>query len=345
MEEITFLSEDSDDCTTIVNKNDESSPGIADNNFESSSENDFESLKKKWYSLKRSLDEQRVTCNYLREERDEAVALNRLLKREVEELRREVYRGKTSSPSEVQERERNRNYDTGPLEEDESVVSFLLALPRKLVRGLVNKAALFVWWTGAWANEGLGFLQIENKWVELQRLKYELEEDNSRLENQVYALQELLTDKEAEIVRQIERNKDLMNRLNTKCDTFRDKNNPLDKMARHIHTVAAFSESLSEEVERLKATMDRRLIQFERIHHDIGRLTEGQRLLEIAENNLERRVENLADAHAHDFHNGSAEFVQAQGVLPNNVASEKPITSNDEDKSKAKGPEANLEGY
>lgn len=186
---------------------------------------------------------------------------------------------------------------------------------------------------------GLGFLHIENKWVELQRLKYELEEDNSRLDNQVYALQELLAEKEAEIVRQIERNKDLTNRLNTKCEMFRDKNNPLDKMARHIHTVAAFSESLSDEIERLKATMDGRLMQFERIHHDIGRLTEGQRLLEIAENNLERRVENLADAHAHDCHNGSTEFVQAQAVLPNSVASEKPITSNDEDKSKAKEPE------
>lgn len=45
--------------------------------------------------------------------------------------------------------------------EDESVVGFILALPRKLVRGLVNRAALFVWWTGAWANEGDDFLTAD----------------------------------------------------------------------------------------------------------------------------------------------------------------------------------------
>ena len=183
---------------------------------------------------------------------------------------------------------------------------------------------------------GLGFLHIENKWVELQRLKFELEEDNSRLENQVYALQDLLAEKEVELVRQVERNKDLTNRLNAKCGMFRDKNNPFDKLARHIHAVTAFSDGLSDEVERLKATMDRRLIQFESIHHDIGRLTEGQRLLEVAENNLERRVENLADAHALDCRNRSAELVQARAVLPNNVASEKPLITSDEDKSEAK---------
>ena len=42
----------------------------------------------------------------------------------------------------------------GPLVKDETVVAFILALPRKLARGLVNRAALFAWWTGAWANEG-----------------------------------------------------------------------------------------------------------------------------------------------------------------------------------------------
>lgn len=49
---------------------------------------------------------------------------------------------------------------TGPLVKDETVVAFVLALPRKLVRGLVNRAALFVWWTGAWANEGDVFLRV-----------------------------------------------------------------------------------------------------------------------------------------------------------------------------------------
>ena len=108
MEEITVLSEDSEDCTTIVNKNDEPSPGIADNNFESISEHDFESLRTQLCSLKRSLEEQRVTCDYLRDERDEAVARNRLLKSEVEELRRGVYRGRICSPP-----EKSRNYNTG----------------------------------------------------------------------------------------------------------------------------------------------------------------------------------------------------------------------------------------
>ena len=40
------------------------------------------------------------------------------------------------------------------------MVAFILALPRKLVRGLVNRAALFVWWTGAWANEGDNVLTV-----------------------------------------------------------------------------------------------------------------------------------------------------------------------------------------
>ena len=178
--------------------------------------------------------------------------------------------------------------------------------------------------------------------MDLQRLKCQLEQDNSRLENQVYALKELLGEKEAEIVRQIERNKYWKNKFKTKCRMFEDENNPLDKMARHIHTVASFSDSLSEEIERLKATMDRRLVQFERIHHDIGRLTEGQRLLEMAENNLKRRVENLADVYAHDCHNRRAEFLQAQTVSPNNVAGEKPIITSVEDTSKVKAPDHEL---
>ena len=183
---------------------------------------------------------------------------------------------------------------------------------------------------------GLGFLQIENKWVELQRVKYQLEEDNSCLENEVYSLQELLTEKEAEIARQIERNKDLTKRLKTQYGIFTDTNNPLDTMARHIHTVAAFSESLSEEIERLKAKLDRRLTQFEGVHRDIARLTEGQRLLEITENNLERRVESLADANARDCHKHCAETLRPRAVLPNNVASEKPIITSDLDKSNSR---------
>jgi len=184
---------------------------------------------------------------------------------------------------------------------------------------------------------GLGFLKIENKWVELQRVKYQLEEDNSSLENQVYSLQELLNEKEVEIVRQIERNKDLTKRLKTQCVMFSDKSNPLDKMARHIHTIAAFSESLSEEIEKIKAKLDCRLTQFDGVHRDIARLTEGQRLLEITENNLERRVENLSDPHAHGCHNRCSEPLQARDVLPSSVSSENEIiTSDTVDKSRSR---------
>ena len=48
----------------------------------------------------------------------------------------------------------------GPLVEDKTLAGFIFALPRKLVRGLVNRAALFVWWTGAWVNEGDDFLTV-----------------------------------------------------------------------------------------------------------------------------------------------------------------------------------------
>lgn len=48
----------------------------------------------------------------------------------------------------------------GPLLKDETVADFIFALPRKLVRGLVNRAALFVWWSGAWVNEGDNLLTV-----------------------------------------------------------------------------------------------------------------------------------------------------------------------------------------
>ena len=113
MEEICCLSESSEDTGTLANKTDESSTEISDNNSKSNSEHDFKSLRTKLYLLEHSLEEQRVTCNYLREERDEAVTRNRLLKREVEELHREVYTGKTRSSPELQQHERSGNYDTG----------------------------------------------------------------------------------------------------------------------------------------------------------------------------------------------------------------------------------------
>lgn len=113
MEAIACFSEDNEDCTTIANKTDESDPEITDDDFKSKSEHDFQSLRTKLRLLERSLEEQRVTCNYLREERNEALTLNRLLKREVEELRREVYTGRTRPSPEPRQHERSRNYSTG----------------------------------------------------------------------------------------------------------------------------------------------------------------------------------------------------------------------------------------
>ena len=40
------------------------------------------------------------------------------------------------------------------IDEDNSLVAYVLALPSQLIRGLFNRVALFVWWTGSWANEG-----------------------------------------------------------------------------------------------------------------------------------------------------------------------------------------------
>ena len=145
-------------------------------------------------------------------------------------------------------------------------------------------------------------LRIENKWVELQRRNRELEKDNARLLQEFYDLQKLLSEKEVEIVRENERNQELTNRLNKKCSISCGRCRPLERMSKTIDAVTAFSESLSEEIEKIKGTMDRRFAQFETVYRDIGRLTEGQRLLEIAERNLERRVKNLGDANAYDCH-------------------------------------------
>ena len=112
MEAIACLSEDNDDCTTIANKTEESEAEMTDDDFKSNSEHDFQSLSTKLRLLERSLEEQRVTCNYLREERNEALTLNRLLKREVEDLRREVHTGSTR-PSPEPRLEQSRNYNTG----------------------------------------------------------------------------------------------------------------------------------------------------------------------------------------------------------------------------------------
>ena len=113
MEAIACLGEDNDDCTTIANKTDESEANITDDTFKSNSEHDFQSLRTKLSLLERSLEEQQVTCNYLREERNEALTLNRLLNHEIEELRREVHTGSTRPSPEPRQHEHCRSYNTG----------------------------------------------------------------------------------------------------------------------------------------------------------------------------------------------------------------------------------------
>ena len=111
MEAIACFGEDNADCTTIANKTDESNPDKTNDEFKS--ERDFQSLRSKLHLLERSLEEQRVTCNYLREERNEALTLNRLLRHEVEELRREVHTGSTKPCPEPRQHEQSTNYSKG----------------------------------------------------------------------------------------------------------------------------------------------------------------------------------------------------------------------------------------
>lgn len=91
---------------TISNEAADSSPEISDNDIKNRSERDFRSLRTKMYLLERALDEQQATCSYLREERDEAVTHNRLLRHEVKELQRGFYTGK-------QPRIKSRKYEKG----------------------------------------------------------------------------------------------------------------------------------------------------------------------------------------------------------------------------------------
>lgn len=315
MEEMPCFAEDTAEHGTTSNKKEASHETFeTESTITSNSEHDFHYLRNKLCLLEYSLEQQRATSSYLREERDEAITLNSSLQREVDELRREVHTGKSRFSSELPQRKQSGSHDTGPLKEEQTVVGCIVALPRKCVRGLVKRAALFLWWTGVWANEGLGMLRIENKWVELQQMKCELEQDNARLLQQVYDFQKQLMEKEVEIVREIERNKELTNRLIKKCGASCSRSQPLEKMAKQVHAVTDFSESLSDEIERIKGTMDRRLAQFEKVYQDVDRLSESQRFLEITERNLEKRVKNLADAMTHDCHYSSAECSQVREI-------------------------------
>lgn len=313
MDELSSLSGDSEGQLIPEKKDEETSKDTIKSGTTNKTQRDF--LRTKLSLLQYSLEEQRNTSSYLREERDEAVNLSRTLQRELQELRREIHTGKRLLPAESSEYKQSGSWKTGPLKEEQNVVGYMIAVPRKCVRGLVNRAALFVWWTGVWMNEGLGMLRIQNKWVELQRINCELQQENAKLAQETYDLQRLLAEKEFEILGEIERNKELTKRLNKQCGASPhsgSKGHPLEKMAKHVHAIADFSECLSEEIEKIKGKMDRRFAKFERVYHDIGRLTEGQRLLEMAERDLQKRVKTLGASNAHGCCQSSCESSQDQ---------------------------------
>ena len=113
MDAIACLGEDNEDCTTIANKTDESESDTTDDSLKSNSEHDFQSLRTKLNLLERSLEEQRVTCSYLREERNEALTVNRLLNYEIEKLRREVHTESIRPSPEPRHHVQSRKYNTG----------------------------------------------------------------------------------------------------------------------------------------------------------------------------------------------------------------------------------------
>lgn len=101
MEETPCFVEGNEDQSATSNKQ-EADHAIFENDSTttSNSEHDFQYLRTKLCLLEYSLEQQRATSSSLREERDGAVSLSRSLQREVEELRRERYTGKTGSSSE-----------------------------------------------------------------------------------------------------------------------------------------------------------------------------------------------------------------------------------------------------
>ena len=80
----------------------------------SNSERDVQLLRSRLCLLQYSLEEQRITSSYLREERDEAVNLNKKLQRELKELRKGVFlTRKTRSSYESSECKQSGSYRTG----------------------------------------------------------------------------------------------------------------------------------------------------------------------------------------------------------------------------------------
>lgn len=84
-----------------------------------------------------------------------------------------------------------------------------------------------------------------------------------------------MVEKEVEIVRLIEWNKDLKNRLDINNVMVEDKINWYDKIFKYVYVFVEYFDNLGEEVEKLKEVMDCRFEKFEEVNRDIGWLVEG----------------------------------------------------------------------
>lgn len=287
-------------------------------------------LKSKLKLLEHSLEDQRITSSYLKEERDRAVDLNRALQRELKELKCEEI-ARAARFSSERESTQVQSHQTGPLNEEQTLANYIFAFPRKCTLGLVKRVALFVWWTGMWVNQGLGMLRIENKWVELDGVKCELEQENARLRQQNYGLQKLLTEREFELVGEIERNKELTKRVSRKCSVVPcncGRNHSFETVAKHVHAIADYSECLNQEIDMIKDQMEQRFAQFEKVCQDIDRLTEGQRLLE--------KKLNPNDCHSTSTESSMELEKEKMALLSKKVREKKPISSNEDKKLKLK---------
>ena len=111
MEEVSFLSEDSHRPENAENIDELSS--LRSKSAPTMDGQGLQMLKSRLKLLEHSLEDQRITSNYLREERDKAVDINRALRRELEELRREEYLENAAMFSSERAPRRAQNYQTG----------------------------------------------------------------------------------------------------------------------------------------------------------------------------------------------------------------------------------------
>ena len=138
---------------------------------------------------------------------------------------------------------------------------------------------------------------------------------------------------------QMERNKELTKRMNKKCSSVPcscGRNHSYEAMAKHVHTVADFSECLSQVVEKMKQKMDQQFSQFEKVTQDLDQLTEGQRL-------IEEKVNAKSASTAHDLEclettaESSKELETEKAILPSRKIQEN--ATNDLDQEKQTGVE------